>query len=113
MYTRHCIILDRTVLDIESTLTLVAKGIIGSVDKFAMNNGMVIRVLIVGNAVDLICPVSVKVNAGIGPLQGLVSHTIVARSVGLAVTIQTDVMDIDIDALILETPGTQDGERCG
>ena len=87
MYTRHCIILDRTVLDIESTLTLVAQAVIGSVDEFAMYNSMIIRVLIVGNAVDLTWPVGVKVNAGIGPLHGLVSHTIVGRPFNLAVTI--------------------------
>ena len=59
--------------------------------------------VVVGNALHG-AAVGIKVDARVGPFH---------RLVGLAIAVEADVMDINADALVLERPGAQDGERSG
>ena len=83
----HSTVLDSAVLDDESTLALFTDAVVGRVDDAATFDDVVIGMVIVGNAVHLARTVSIKVDAAVGPLHGLVGDAIVGRSFGLAVPI--------------------------
>ena len=99
VYTMHRAVLDSTTLHIESALALVADAIKRGVHKLAVIDNVIVGMGLIGHVLARSCRVGVKVDGTVAP-----TH----RLTRLSISVKTDVMDIDSDALILG-PGAENG----